>query len=406
MLRLRRIRVKGQAKYYFITFSLCFVFSSTFAFFKNPRWMNLTPEQSGFWTELSRDFAIKSEDANPYIQKQITWYQQHPRHLQRILKESAPFIHYVYEQTQRYHLPAELVLIPLLESQYNPAIGAKSGAAGLWQMMPGTAVKFGLKINHSYDGRRDVTASTKAALTYLSYLYRYFNHDWLLALAAYESGEGKIQTLTRRQGHNYWNLSLSKNYVPRILAIAHIIKQPNLYHVSLPAMSNQPSLQELTWNEAKVINLNETAKSLGLDNKTFKFYNPGIRQNVATIPNSVTLLIPGVTPTAPVLSAETEVHEDSSTELTKQFASEVELEKRSIDYATSLSLPPPTKINLRSHAVKNRKYTLKKGDNLSIIAKKFHTTVPVLKKINHLKNEKRLRVGSKILIGSNTSGSR
>ncbi|MBA2654632.1 MAG: transglycosylase SLT domain-containing protein [Gammaproteobacteria bacterium] len=359
----------------FISLSLLMLCNNAQSFLKAPKWLHLSHQEVTFWSQLSKDFGIECDQNNPNIQKQILWYQQHPKELCRALKSAEPFIYYVYEQTHRNNLPAELALIPILESHYNPAIGAKSGAAGLWQIMPGTATKFGLKMNSSYDGRKDVTASTKAALTYLTYLYHYFNKDWLLALAAYDAGEGKILSAARKHSRIFWELPLSREtreYVPKLLAIACIIRQPEEYQLSLPHVANQATVQEKTWKEANVINLSETARDLGIDNRTLRQLNPGIRQNTATVPRSLTLLVPqgtcaiSTTPDEQVTCAKIEATEP---------------------------LPSPT---ITSH--KPIKYKIRKGDTLLSIAKKFNISAKDLKQINHLKNEKQLPVGHKISV--------
>jgi membrane-bound lytic murein transglycosylase D len=321
----------------FLVVSLLITFPSV-AFLKKPQWLQLSKDDLTFWSQMSQDFAIDCDQNNPSVQRHIRWYQLHPQHLHHVLKESEPFIHYVYEQTRQKNLPAELALIPLLESQYNPAIGSRSGAAGLWQMMPGTASKFGLKINRCYDGRKDVTASTKAALNYLSYLYHYFNEDWLLALAAYDAGEGKVKAVTHRKHFCFWQLPLSKEtkeYVPKLLAIAAIIKQPREYHVNLPNVATKSSIQESTWQEANVITDVKTSKK---------------------------------------------THHLKSHKLNK---------------GQPLTLPP---IKNKSTGHRPKKYTIRSGDSLSSIAKKCHVSIKKLKKMNALKNEKTLQVGQTLLI--------
>lgn len=405
-----------------------------------------------FWAQMSRDFVIEPQENNPYIQKQIRWYQDHPKHLQRILLRARPFIDYVYQQTHYYNLPAELALIPLLESQYNPAIGARSGAAGLWQMMPGTASKFGLRMNHSYDGRRDVTASTKAALSYLSYLYNYFGKNWLLALAAYDAGEGRIASIAGRHSLNFWNLPLSRetrDYVPRLLAIASIIKKPEVYNVSLPQVDKDMVLKELTWKEAKSFNMAEAAKDIGVDDSVLRHFNPGIRKNIADIPGSLTLLVPD--------SAQQPcIQNQESVQTTRYETRATEEQSQDIDKpVTQDELPPPSITALVKYKVKNHDtlghianqfhvssaalkkinhlkadklklgqiltipastkkatttnnhskksvshYTLKQGDNIDAIAKKFHLSTKKLQQVNHLKNTKRLKIGLTITIPS------
>ncbi len=263
MLRLKRI-IRSQARFFF-SLSLLLVSSRSLAILEEPNWFHSTTKKENFWQALSQDFSLSQNQTNPYIQKQIHWYQRHPHHLERILKKASPIIQYVYQQTSREHLPAELVLIPIIESQYNPTIAAKSGATGLWQMMPGTAAKFGLRVDHHHDGRRDVTASTKAALRYLCYLYRYFHNDWLLALAAYEAGEGRIQAITRH-GHDYWQLPVTKNYVPRLLAIAEIIKEPYRYHISLPRIADRQVASQ-TWDEARDLTMTNLKRGMNANSR-------------------------------------------------------------------------------------------------------------------------------------------
>ncbi len=423
---------------FFIVFVISLLITTeTFAFFKTPQWLDSHNHEKTFWSQMSKDFAIDCDEQNPSIQKHIRWYLQHQKHLNHVLKCSEPFIHYVYEQTQRKNLPAELALIPLLESQYNPAIGTKSGAAGLWQIMPGTAAKFGLKINHCYDGRRDVTASTKAALNYLSYLYHYFHEDWLLALAAYDAGEGKVQSISHRKHVNFWQLPLSretKEYVPRLLAIASIIKQSKTYNIRLPIVAEK-QLQEVIWNEAKTINLMQAARNLGIDHNTLRHYNPGFRQNVASIPDSITLLIPsqkGVKqtydsevvkpsanlPSQPVIN----VAQDSTSQtFPKKSSGTYKVKKgdtlRSIAKKLQVDTQQFKKINhlktgklkigqtlvapakKRPRTTKScRNYKIHPGDSLSSISRKCHVPIKKLKTINHLKNERQLQIGHIMLI--------
>jgi membrane-bound lytic murein transglycosylase D len=343
---------------------------------------------------MSRDFAIKSDLKNPNIQKQIKWYQQHPMHLQKVLKDSEPFIHYVYQQTHNRKLPAELALIPLLESRYNPAIYAKSGAAGLWQMMPGTASKFGLQINKTCDGRRDVIASTKAALDYLDYLHGYFNRDWLFALAAYDAGEGRVKSAAwKNHKRNFWNLSLSnetKVYVPRLLAIAAIIKNPKNYHITLPKVKKELSFQEVVVNKDASVKMSELAKQNRIGLQELHHYNPGFRGNTKLLPGSYTLLIP-VSPAMPKSYT-------PDTQLTKRPATS-ELKNRSLARPSKTILKTESSSShvSRKKDKHSQKYTIRAGDNLANIAKKFHVTSKKLKSWNHIKNEKHLKIGQKII---------
>ncbi|MDG1233543.1 MAG: transglycosylase SLT domain-containing protein, partial [Pseudomonadales bacterium] len=123
---------------------------------------------------------------------ELKWYVNHPEYVERVAKRAAPHLHYIIEELEKRGLPLEFALLPIVESAYDPFAYSHSRAAGLWQFVPGTARVYGLKIDWWYDGRRDVRASTKAAIDYLEYLHNMLDEDWLLALAAYNAGQGNV----------------------------------------------------------------------------------------------------------------------------------------------------------------------------------------------------------------------
>jgi membrane-bound lytic murein transglycosylase D len=143
------------------------------------------------------------------------------------------------------NLPSELALIPFIESEFNSNNRSKKGAAGLWQLMKETAHLFGVKIKSGYDGRRNLIVSTKAALTYFEDLGNNFKGNWYLAIAAYNSGQFRVESAVRRAGsHNFWDLKKlpreTKEYVPKLLAVAEIVQNPEKYGVHLPQVNNEP----------------------------------------------------------------------------------------------------------------------------------------------------------------------
>ena len=240
--------------------------------------------KANLWDSLKEDLELSHETDNPEVQKQITWYQHHQTYLNHAIKRAAPYIFYVYQQTQKQHLPAELALLPFIESNYNLSAASEVGATGLWQIMPGTARESGLKINSQYDGRRSLTASTRAALNYLSSLHRYLNKDWLLALAAYNSGQGTLlqaikQNTSEDQDTDFWSLPLpqqTRTYVPKLLAIAAIIHQPERYHIHLQPVNNTPYLSSVTIVEKT--DFNQAARIVGISTATLRQLNPAFRQ--------------------------------------------------------------------------------------------------------------------------------
>lgn len=171
------------------------------------------PISHGLWPEIAQNINLHYQvGQKPEVDEQIHWYIQHPKAFRALLKNAEPYLYYVYQQIRRRHLPAELVLIPIIESNYNPFAQSNMGAIGLWQMMPRTAADYGLKMTQWFDSRLDVLASTNAALDHFSSLHAYFG-DWLLAFAAYDAGAGTIRStiLRNRELHqptDIWSLSL------------------------------------------------------------------------------------------------------------------------------------------------------------------------------------------------------
>ncbi|CAN5460351.1 LysM peptidoglycan-binding domain-containing protein [soil metagenome] len=202
-----------------------------------------------FWGSLRSSFKLRGYCNNPAVYAQIQWYHRNQADLDISLKRAATYMYFILEQIRVRHLPGELALIPVIESAYNPYATSSPGAGGLWQLMPDTASGYGVKQNWWYDGRRDIYASTKAALDHFSYLQTFFEGNWLLSLAAYDAGEGKLMRAIRhnaREGKtiDFWSLSTlpgeTKSYVPRLLALALIIDDPKRFGFILPPINNGP----------------------------------------------------------------------------------------------------------------------------------------------------------------------
>lgn len=233
------------------------------------------------WDELRYEFKLPHYENNFRVREQIDWFVNHPDFLINSINRSAPYLYYISQQVRKRHLPAELVLLPIMESSYNPFASSNMGAAGIWQMMPGTATGFGVKRNVWYDGRRDVLASTRAALDYLSYLGNFFDGNWMLAIAAYDTGEGNILSAIRKNiqagiNTDYWSLPVAQEtriYIPRLLALATIISHPTRYNFRLPVIQNAPYLAQV--DIGSQIELKHAALLAGLSLEKLKSLNPG-----------------------------------------------------------------------------------------------------------------------------------
>ncbi|MCL5261530.1 MAG: LysM peptidoglycan-binding domain-containing protein [Gammaproteobacteria bacterium] len=305
------------------------------------------------WSDLRGSFDLPVDTDSRAIQAQIRWFRAHQGYLNYVIERGAPYIYYILQETQRRHLPAELVLLPIIESAYNPFLYSKAGATGLWQMMPGTASGFGLKINWWYDGRRDIVASTNAALKYITYLHYFFNNDWLSAIAAYNAGEGKVQSaILHNQRNNlptdFWSLPLpeeTRAYVPKLLALAAIVKNPSRYGVNLIPVNNGQYLEEI--DVGSQIDLNQAAKLAGVEVKTMRMLNPGFRRWASDPDGPYKLLVP----------------KDNLDTFKKMLA----------------ETPPEKRVSWRKHMVG-------KKESLVSIAKKYHIDISTLRKINELKS--------------------
>ena len=246
------------------------------------------------WSSLSSELKLDHKAQSSRVQAEIRKLLADRDKLYEILKAAGPYIYFIHKQTQARGLPAELALIPVIESEFNPNDRSKKGATGLWQLMPGTAVELGVKVKSSYDGRRNVIASTKAALAYFNDLGNYFKGNWYLAIAAYNCGQGRVDKAKRRVGsQSFWNLPLpseTKYYVPKLLAVAAIIKNPEKYGVELPPVNNKPYFSEV--KVKKSLDINKVAKSSGISIETMRTLNPDYKHGMVEVKGAYTILVP------------------------------------------------------------------------------------------------------------------
>ncbi len=250
------------------------------------------------WANIGQHFTMNHEVDRGEIMRQIAWLQQHQQALYNSLKAAAPYISYIYQQTQQHGVPAELALLPMIESQCNPMAKSGPGATGVWQIMPKTGQNMGLKNNSAYDGRRDVVASTNAALNYLNFLHQTFHQDWEVALAAYNWGPGNIDKQMHQQSRWYraatfWELNLpaeTANYVPKLLALAEVVQHPDRYGIRLPNVPNGVYLQPM--HVAANVDLKKLAQTDGISPETMQKFNPGYIKMTTTSYSPNTLLMP------------------------------------------------------------------------------------------------------------------
>ncbi len=205
------------------------------------------------WNRIRTRFSLPDRD-HPRVQSSKNWYASRQVYLDRTIERATPYLHYIVEEIERRGMPSELALLPIVESAYQPLANSHAKAAGIWQFIPSTAKNYGLKLNWWYDGRRDIHASTRAALDYLQKLNADFQGDWLLALAAYNAGEGAVMRAVNKNAAagkptDFWSLQLpveTQGYVPWLLAITDVVAAPEKFGVTLKSVPNRPYLTTIT----------------------------------------------------------------------------------------------------------------------------------------------------------------
>ena len=314
------------------------------------------------WDRIRDGLRLEPRD-DPRVEAEIAAYTRTPDFMPRVANRAAPYLHYIVEELEKRAMPTELALLPVIESAYRPFAYSPGRAAGLWQFIPSTGRHYGLKQTWWYDGRRDVIASTQAALDYLQRLYDRFS-DWELALAAYNAGEGTIMRAIRANQSrglptDYWSLQLpqeTRSYVPRLLAVRALIAEPERYGIALPSIPDEPYLTVVEIGSQ--IDLALAAELAEMTVEELYRLNPGFNR-WATDPDGPHLLV------VPI-------------EVAERF--EMALN----------ALPPQKRVRWERHQIQP-------GDTLITIAKRYHTTVEVLKQVNDLRSH-HIRAGQHLIV--------
>ncbi|MCG6218480.1 lytic transglycosylase [Vibrio furnissii] len=323
----------------------------------------LTPqEQDDVWQRIAMQLQLPIPD-DKTVDYYRTWYIKHPGHLEIVAKRAEPFLYLITEKIEQRNLPLELALLPIVESSFDAFAYSHGSAAGLWQFVPGTGKMYGLEQNFWYDGRRDVDAATDAALDYLTYLSNRFNGDWYNAIAAYNSGGGRVSSAIRKNTNlgkptDFFSLDLPKEtsgYVPKLLALADIIANQERYGISLRAIANKPVLKLVDPEEQ--LDLAIAANYAGISVKELQSYNPAYNQWATAPDGPFQLLLP--------------------IDTVARFQQNVE--------------------ENRGKGMKLVRYKVKSGDTLSVIATKHSTTTKVIQTANNLSGTS-IRVGQYLMI--------
>lgn len=258
----------------------------------------LRMEEVDVWARIRKGFGIPNLE-NPLVTAQTEWYSSRPDYIQRTTTRASRYLYHVVEELEKRGMPTELALLPFIESAFNPQAYSTAKAAGMWQFIPSTGLDYNLTQNMFTDERRNVLASTDAALTYLQRLYVMFG-DWQLALAAYNWGEGSVQRAIKKQEAaglptDYNSMSAlmpveTRNYVPKLQAVKNIIAAPADFNIALPIVDNQPYF--VTIGKTRNIDVKVAAQLAELSLDEFKALNPQFNRPVIIGGDDTQILLP------------------------------------------------------------------------------------------------------------------
>ncbi len=256
------------------------------------------PSQDDVWQRIRAGFRIDDAAAhNPLVAVHESWYAARPDYVRRMVDRSRRYLYHIVEEVDRRAMPMEIALLPMIESAFNPTALSPSAASGIWQFIPSTGRLYGLKQDSWYDGRRDFTAATNAALDYLGKLYLDFG-DWQLALAAYNCGEGCVARAIQKNVQeglptDYASLSLpneTRHYVPKLLAIRNLVRSPEQYGIAIDALPNQPYFNQVTVHAS--MDIHSAARLADMSSDEFLALNAAFPRKLIHSDTPVNLLVP------------------------------------------------------------------------------------------------------------------
>lgn len=313
-----------------------------------------TKETDDVWQRIRAQLSF-ANSSHPDVQQRIAWYLSHPNYMDEISHRAEPYLYHIVSEVEKRGLPIELALMPLIESDFDASAYSHKNASGLWQLTPSLAKYFKVKITPWYDGRQDVIDSTRAALDFMEYLYKRFNGNWYHAIAAYNLGEGRVLKAIRDNKNkdkptDFFSLKLPKQtrqYLPKLLAAAQLLKSKRM---AFPAISNKQTIAVLPISGAIILDSDKKWQRL-------ESLNYGVIRFPAII-DAPHIVVPV----------------DEKNQYKNMIANQ-----KTNDYSQW------------------QNYKVKRGDSLSVIAKRYKVNVSQLKAFNNLKNNT-IRIGQTLLL--------
>jgi membrane-bound lytic murein transglycosylase D len=327
------------------------------------------PTPSDLFERIREGFVI-NDVSHPSIDKEETWFARNPIYLDRTFKRGERYLYHIVSEIEARNMPMELALLPIVESAFNPVAYSRARASGLWQFIPSTGRRYGLKQNWYYDGRRDVLAATTAALDYLEFLAAEFNGDWLLAVAAYNCGEANVARAIRRnidagKPTDFFSLKLPREtraYVPKLLAMRRIVAEPTVHGLEFSTIPNEAFFTKV--DVGGQIDLNVAAEIAELSKEELLALNPAFNNWVTDPDGPHYLLVP--------------------------------TNKAALFSEGMAALPPEKRVRVVYHRVR-------KGDTLGAIADKYGVSVAALRSTNKIRGSI-IQPGQDLLIAAAPRG--
>lgn len=341
---------------------------------------SIAPDQD-LWAFIGDELKMGIPE-NSRIREQKQKYLRNKSYLHDVTLRAEPYMYWIAGQVKKRNMPMELVLLPIVESAFAPHATSGANAAGIWQIIPSTGRNYGLKQTRNYDARRDVVASTTAALDMMQRLNKMFDGDWLLTVAAYNSGEGRVMRAikankARGKPTDFWSLSLpreTKLYVPKMLALSEILKNSKRYGVRLPTTDESRALARVRLNSP--VEMAQVADMAGMSISKLKTFNAGVKGSTLGVSGPQYVMVP----------------KKHAEQLRESLAS------GEIDAVQSQLIADNTPLNSRSYKVRS-------GDTLSGIASRLGVSTKDLQQWNNLRGS-RLKIGQSLTVGAGSSAQR
>lgn len=393
-----------------------------------------TPAEAAYddvWQRVRDGFGI-GEDAfaNPLVGIHESWFAARPESVQRLVERARPYLFYIVEELERREMPMEIALLPMIESAFNPTALSPAAASGIWQFIPSTGRRYGLRQDTWYDGRRDFTAATRAALDYLGKLYLDFG-DWQLALAAYNCGEGCVARAIRRNAEqdlptDYASLPLpfeTRHYVPKLLAVRSLIDNPERYGIAVDALPNEPYFDQVTVHAS--MDIHSAARLADMSSDEFFALNAAFQRKLIRSDTPVSLLVPVAKADAFQRNLESGEWDtwkpyaarkgESPRAIAKRFGvslarleehNQLKLKRGKLARAQTILVPVKRRAaaGTQGRAGADARHVVKRGDTLFGVARHYGVSVAQLTEAN-LGLDIKLRVGQVIYLPLGVAGS-